>query len=69
MKNLPLNASHICTEQATVYQKNGKNSIAIFNSNDELPTNGDAIYKFKQNSDLYWLSGITRKIHGDSISG
>ncbi len=35
-----------------------KNSIAIFNSNDEIPSNGDALYPFKQNSDLYWLTGI-----------
>lgn len=35
-----------------------RGSIAIFNSNDEVPTNGDAIYRFRQNSDLFWLSGI-----------
>lgn len=39
----------------------GKNSIAIFNSNDEMPSNGDAIYRFQQNSDLYWLSGIMQE--------
>jgi len=38
-----------------------KNSIAIFLSNDEMPTNGDALYKFKQNSNLYWLSGVTQE--------
>ena len=38
-----------------------KNAIAIFNSNDELPSNGDAIYKFRQNSDLYWLTGIVQE--------
>lgn len=38
-----------------------KNSIAIFNSNDELPTNGDAQHKFKQNSDLIWLTGIEQE--------
>lgn len=36
-------------------------SIAIFNSNDEMPSNGDATYKFEQNSDLYWLTGITQE--------
>lgn len=38
-----------------------KNSIAIFNSNDELPTNGDQLYPFRQNSDLYWLTGIEQE--------
>ena len=37
------------------------NSIAIFNSNDEVPSNGDAIYTFVQNSDLYWLTGIEQE--------
>ncbi|MCZ2460292.1 MAG: aminopeptidase P N-terminal domain-containing protein [Chitinophagales bacterium] len=38
-----------------------RNSIAIFVSNDEMPMNGDALYPFKQNSDLFWLSGITQE--------
>jgi Xaa-Pro aminopeptidase len=38
-----------------------KQSIAIFNSNDELPMNGDQLYKFKQNADLYWLTGIEQE--------
>jgi Xaa-Pro aminopeptidase len=38
-----------------------KNAIAIIVSNSEIPSNGDAIYKFKQNSDLYWLTGITQE--------
>src|ERR1700761_7905564 len=37
------------------------NSIAIFVSNDEMPSNGDAHYTFRQNSDLYWLSGIAQE--------
>ncbi len=36
-------------------------SIAIFVSNDEVPSNGDALHTFKQNSDLYWLSGISQE--------
>lgn len=36
-------------------------SIAIFNSNDELPANGDALHPFRQNSDLYWLTGIIQE--------
>ena len=36
-------------------------SIAIFNSNDELPMNGDALHPFRQNSDLYWLTGIIQE--------
>jgi Xaa-Pro aminopeptidase len=38
-----------------------KNAIAIFNSNDEIPSNGDALYPFRQNTDLYWLTGIMQE--------
>jgi Xaa-Pro aminopeptidase len=38
-----------------------KKSIAVFNSNDEIPSNGDALYPFKQNADLYWLTGIRQE--------
>ena len=38
-----------------------KKSIAVFNSNDEIPSNGDALYPFKQNTDLYWLTGIRQE--------
>ena len=37
------------------------NSIAIFVSNDEWPGNGDALHSFKQNTDLFWLSGINQE--------
>jgi Xaa-Pro aminopeptidase len=36
-------------------------AIAIFVSNDEMPSNGDAYYPFRQNSDLFWLSGIVQE--------
>ncbi|HTI09334.1 MAG TPA: aminopeptidase P N-terminal domain-containing protein [Puia sp.] len=36
-------------------------SIAIFVSNDEMPSNGDAYYTFRQSSDLFWLSGISQE--------
>ena len=37
------------------------NSIAVFVSNDEWPANGDALHPFKQNTDLFWLSGIIQE--------
>lgn len=36
-------------------------SIAVFHSNDEVPKNGDANFKFKQNSDLFYLCGIDQE--------
>lgn len=61
MKYLPLNPDIFVQNRKRFIGRMDKNSIAIFNSNDELPLNGDAIHKFKQNSDLYWLSGINQE--------
>ncbi|MCX8473142.1 MAG: Xaa-Pro aminopeptidase [Sediminibacterium sp.] len=37
------------------------NSIGIFDSNTLMPENGDSFYRFKQNSNLFWLSGIIQE--------
>lgn len=37
------------------------NSIAIFPGNPVLPTNGDAIYTYRPNADVVWLSGIVQE--------
>lgn len=39
-------------------------SIAVFNSNDIMPTNADGTMRFRQNNDLLYLSGIDQE---DSI--
>lgn len=36
-------------------------SIAILNANDVLPTNADGTLRFKQNSDLFYLTGIDQE--------
>jgi len=38
-----------------------ENSIAVFCSNDQMPTNSDGTMPFKQNSDLLWLSGVDQE--------
>jgi Xaa-Pro aminopeptidase len=61
MKNLPLNPELFSTNRKRFVEKMKPNSIAIFISNDEVPLNGDALYPFRQNSDLYWLCGIVQE--------
>ena len=61
MKNLPLNPELFTTNRKRFIERMKPHSIAIFVSNDEVPSNADAIYPFKQNSDLYWLSGISQE--------
>jgi Xaa-Pro aminopeptidase len=36
-------------------------SLAIFHSNDVMPTSADGIMAFKQQTDLFWLSGIDQE--------
>jgi Xaa-Pro aminopeptidase len=61
MKYLPLNAGIFIQNRKRFVERMDKNGIAVFNSNDELPSNGDAIYRFKQNADLVWLTGIEQE--------
>lgn len=61
MKYLPLNPEIFVQNRKRFTAAMVKNAIAIFNSNDELPSNGDAQHKFKQNSDLFWLTGIEQE--------
>ena len=65
MKYLPLNKDIFIENRKRFVGQMQKKSIAIFVSNDEVSSNGDAIYNFKQNSDLFWLSGVTQE---DSLS-
>jgi Xaa-Pro aminopeptidase len=61
MKYHPLNPQIFIQNRQRFTKAMLPNSIAIFVSNDEWPMNGDAIHAFKQNSDLFWLSGITQE--------
>lgn len=61
MKHLPLNPKIFIENRKRFMKEMKPNSIAIFNSNDEVPSNGDALYRFQQNTDLYWLCGIEQE--------
>ncbi|HEX2628302.1 MAG TPA: aminopeptidase P N-terminal domain-containing protein, partial [Chitinophagaceae bacterium] len=61
MKYLPLNKDIFVQNRKRFIAEMEPNSIAIFVSNDEAQSNGDAHYKFKQNSDLFWLSGVVQE--------
>lgn len=37
------------------------NSVAILNANDEMPRSADGHFPFRQNSDLFWLTGIDQE--------
>ena len=61
MKYFPPNPDLFSSNRARFSKELPPGSIAIFVSNDEMPSNGDAFYTFRQNSDLFWLSGISQE--------
>lgn len=61
MKHLPINNKLFSENRKRFIKEMKGSSIAVFNSNDEVTSNGDALYKFVQNSDLYWLTGIEQE--------
>jgi Xaa-Pro aminopeptidase len=61
MKYTALDPQIFIQNRKRFVSKMQKNSIAIFVSNDEYPLNGDALHDFKQNTELYWLSGIEQE--------
>lgn len=61
MKHRPLNPELFIKNRRRFVERMQPNSIAVFVSNDEVPSNGDALHRFQQNSDLYWLCGIMQE--------
>lgn len=61
MKQFPVNPAIFIKNRERFVKEMKPDSIAVFNSNDEMPSNGDALYPFVQNSDLYWLTGINQE--------
>jgi Xaa-Pro aminopeptidase len=55
--------------KSSLFEKNRKklikyiqsNSLVLVHSNDQMPRNGDQFFPFRQNSDLFYLSGIDQE--------
>lgn len=61
MRYHPLEKDLYITNRKRFIQELNPNSIAIFNSNDIMPTNADGTMPFRQNNDLFYLSGIDQE--------
>ncbi len=61
MKYTPLPNSLYIKNRQKLAEKLLPKSIAVFNSNDILPTNADGTLKFRQNNDFFYLSGIDQE--------
>ena len=61
MKYLPID-NHLFTEnRKRLKNLLPKGALAVFNANDIMPTNADGTMPFKQNSDLFYFSGVDQE--------
>jgi Xaa-Pro aminopeptidase len=61
MRYDPINSDFFSLNRENFTKKLKSNAVAIFNSNDEYHRNGDQNFPFRQNSDLFYLSGIEQE--------
>ncbi len=61
MKYNPLPKELYQRNRLKFVSKLAKKSVAIFNSNDIMPTNADGTMRFRQNNDLFYLAGIDQE--------
>jgi Xaa-Pro aminopeptidase len=61
MKYSTINSNLFKLNRTLLVSKIPANNIAIFNSNDVMPTNADGTMPFKQNNDFFWLCGVDQE--------
>lgn len=61
MRYNPLSKDTYVNHRKKFAQTLPEGAMAIFNSNDIMPTNADGTMGFRQNSDLFYLSGIDQE--------
>lgn len=61
MRYQPIDNSFFTGNRKRFVEQLPKNSIAIFHSNDQYPRNGDQYFPFRQQSDMFYLTGIDQE--------
>lgn len=61
MRYKSINKSLFINNRKRLVKELKSNSVAVFNANDLMPTNADGTMRFRQNSDLYYLSGVDQE--------
>ena len=61
MRYEPISKEFYIRNRKNFASKLKKGSLAIFNSNDQMPTNADGLMPFRQNNDLLYLCGIDQE--------
>ena len=61
MRHAPIDPGLFTANRERLTKRLLPNSIALIGSNDVLPGNADAVLPFRQNSDLFYLTGIEQE--------
>ncbi len=61
MKYSHISNSLFVKNRKKLSEKLKEKGIAIINSNDQMPRNGDQVFKYRQNSDFFYLTGIEQE--------
>jgi Xaa-Pro aminopeptidase len=61
MRYRPISSELFVANRARLAKMMLPNSLAVLNANDILPTNGDGTLPLRQNSDLFYLSGVDQE--------
>lgn len=61
MKYRPIDSKLFVTNRERLRRELRPNSLVILHANDILPTNADGTMAFRQNSDLFFLSGVDQE--------
>lgn len=61
MRYQALSSTFYAHNRSKFIQKIAPESVAVFHSNDPMPTNADGTMGFRQNNDLFYLTGIDQE--------
>jgi Xaa-Pro aminopeptidase len=61
MRYKSINKELFISNRRNVQKQLKPNSVVVVNANDIMPTNSDGTMRFRQNSDLFYLSGVDQE--------
>lgn len=61
MRYQPVSAELFVRNRHKLEKQLKPNALAVIHSNDEMPRNGDQCFPFRQNSDLFYLTGLDQE--------
>ncbi|MBS1680980.1 MAG: aminopeptidase P family protein [Bacteroidetes bacterium] len=61
MRYSPIDTQFFINNRKRLVSELRPGSLAVFNSNDTMPTNADGTMPFRQNNDLFYLTGIEQE--------